>query len=202
MSRIDGYSSYAQAGGLYDKNPLRKTKTEKSPKSSDKVGEAPKLSERAKKLLEELKAKYKNADFMVAEYDTEEEAQEIMSRGTKEYSVLLDPKTLEQMASDEEVKEKYLGKLEEATRTLQNLKEKFEKEDGNVSASFGISFSEDGTLLLFAQLRKSEEGSKIQKEAKVKAGSLDELLQKIKEYNWEKAQEVQTVPGSKIDVSV
>ena len=54
MSRIDGYSSYAQAGGLYDKNPLRKTKTEKSPKSSDKVGEAPKLSEREKKLLEEL----------------------------------------------------------------------------------------------------------------------------------------------------
>ena len=27
-------------------------------------------------------------------------------------------------------------------------------------------------------------------------------MQKIKEYNWEKAQEVQTVPGSKIDVSV
>lgn len=201
MSRIDGYSSYAQTGGLYDKNPLRKTEAKKTP-TSDKAGEAPKLSERAKKLLEELKAKYKNADFMVAEYDTEEEAQEIMSRGTREYSVLIDPKTLEQMASDEEVREKYLGKLEEATRTLQDLKEKFEKEDGNVSASFGISFSEDGTLRLFAQLRKSEEGSKIQKEATVKAGSLDELLQKIKEYNWEKAQEVQTAPGSKIDVSV
>lgn len=202
MSRIDGYSSYAQTGGLYDKNPLRKTEAKKRTPTSDKAGEAPKLSERAKKLLEELKAKYKNADFMVAEYDTEEEAQEIMSRGTREYSVLIDPKTLEQMASDEEVREKYLGKLEEATRTLQDLKEKFEKEDGNVSASFGISFSEDGTLRLFAQLRKSEEGSKIQKEATVKAGSLDELLQKIKEYNWEKAQEVQTAPGSKIDVSV
>lgn len=202
MSRIDGYSSYAQTGGLYDKNPLRKTEAKKRTSTSDKAGEAPKLSERAKKLLEELKAKYKNADFMVAEYDTEEEAQEIMSRGTREYSVLIDPKTLEQMASDEEVKEKYLSKLEEATGTLQDLKEKFEKEDGNVSASFGISFSEDGTLRLFAQLRKSEEGSKIQKEATVKAGSLDELLQKIKEYNWEKAQDVQTAPGSKIDVSV
>ena len=52
-------------------------------------------------------------DFIVADYESEEEASAYLSRGTKEYSVLIDPELLEEMAADGKTKEKqeiYIGK--------------------------------------------------------------------------------------------
>ena len=36
-------------------------------------------------------------DFMVAEYEGDDEAAEYLSRGTKDYSVLIEPELLEKM---------------------------------------------------------------------------------------------------------
>lgn len=115
------------------------------------------LSDRAKALLEELKKKYTNMDFMVADYETDEEAQSYLSRGTKEYSVLIDPETLEEMASSEEAKSKYLGLIDEATSNLGGLKEKLE-EDGNTDVKrLGVSIGKDGSVSYFAELERSSE---------------------------------------------
>ena len=64
-----------------------------------------------------------NWDFFIANYSSDEEAQEYLSRGTKEYSVLIEPELLEEMAKDAETKEKYFGIIEDGTRQLDKIKE-------------------------------------------------------------------------------
>lgn len=80
-----------------EKIRIRKEQEEKRiEKKSDRVN----LSDKAQALLDEMKRKYSNMDFFVADYSSSEEASGIMSRGSKEYGVLLDPETLEAMAKD------------------------------------------------------------------------------------------------------
>ena len=59
----------------------------------------PQLSKGAQKLLEKLRNTYGNMDFMVADYKSAEEAQSVLSRGTKEVSVLFSSEELEKLAS-------------------------------------------------------------------------------------------------------
>ena len=183
----------------------------------DSASNQVKLSRGAQRLLEELRKKYSNMDFMVADYETEEEAQSYLSRGTKEYSVLIDPETLEEMASNSKVKEKYMGILEEATGKLSSLKDQL-KEEGkdDMTIHLGVSIGKDGTVSYFAELEKmsekqrerieesKEERAKEQEEkkraegkrgdfiapdnikrTKVTAGSIDELLEKIRSVDWD-----------------
>lgn len=60
-----------------------------SAKKANASGEgkkAPTLSKAAQNLLKELKKTYSNMDFIVADFETDEEAASLMSRGTAEYS--------------------------------------------------------------------------------------------------------------------
>ncbi|MBQ7724032.1 MAG: hypothetical protein IJT63_00360 [Lachnospiraceae bacterium] len=195
------------------------------------------LSDGAKKILEELKEKYgNNTDFFVANYSSEEEAQDYLSRGTKEYSVLIEPELLEEMARDSEAKEKYMGIIENGTKQLDEMKEELAAsgKDGDVK-NIGFSVNKDGTLSFFAQLEQStkaqaeriaekreKNAEKAEKEAEkrserlrdkrdsfakdqikkatVKAESAEELLEKIKNFDWEtvKAEE-KIMVGSKVD---
>ena len=111
------------------------------------------LSDKAKALLEELKQKYDNIDFFVADYSSDEEAQSYLDRGTKEYSVLIDPETLEAMAADEETKEKYTGMIDEATAKLADMKDQLE-ESGVQVKSLGVSIADDGSMTLFASIEE------------------------------------------------
>lgn len=116
------------------------------------------LSDKAKELLQQLKEKYKNMDFMVADYATEEEAQSYLSRGTKQFSVLIDPDTLEAMASDEATKTKYINILEESTAKLDGMQEQFAeeaKESGSEVKSVGMVLGSDGSVSYFAELEKA-----------------------------------------------
>ena len=133
----------------------REDKTERTRKTGATM--PVQLSDRAKALLEELKKKYTNMDFMVADYETDEEAQSYLSRGTKEYSVLIDPDTLEEMASSEEAKSKYLGLIDEATSNLSGLKEKLEEEGDTDVKRLGVSIGKDGSVSYFAELERSSE---------------------------------------------
>ena len=51
-----------------------------------------------------MQKKYGDRDFFVADYSSDDEAQRYLSRGSKEYSVLIEPELLEKMAADESVK--------------------------------------------------------------------------------------------------
>lgn len=164
------------------------------------------LSKNAQRLLEELKEKYSNMDFFVASYSSEAEAQKYLRRGTKEYSVLIDPETLEAMAADADVRAQYEDVLNGAGDKLTQLKEQL-GEDAEQIKSFGISIDSDGKVSYFAELdkisearreqverakeKKAEEKKAKEKKAEereleaekgrfVKADSIEELLEKIK----------------------
>lgn len=69
--------------------------------AADKTNTYDNLSTKAKALLDELKDKYTNMDFFVADFSSDEEAQSIMSAGTKDFSALFTGDELEKMANDE-----------------------------------------------------------------------------------------------------
>jgi len=216
----------------------KKAKNEKA-EEKDKIKSGKKsassLSENAKALLEELKKKYKNMDFMVASYDSDEEAKRYLSKGTKEYSVLIDPEELEKMAADPAYKEKNMAIIEDSTGRLKEMSSQLgDKEDEVVN--LGVSIDKDGNVSYFAELQKmsdkqkehiektreakKEDAAKAAKEEKAYAGgmktektsqkraviqadSAEELLEKIKEFNWDNVKEEKTQDtGSRFDFSI
>lgn len=162
MSFIEGYGVYQNQKNYYDTTTRNDKRTREggSASKSEKAGlsgkNQVKLSEKAQKLLEELQKTYGNMDFIVADYESEEEAQYYLSRGTKEYSVLIDPETLEEMASDSETKEKYLSILSGATTDLDSIKEKLQEEGTDVK-NIGITIDKDGNVSYFAELERMGE---------------------------------------------
>lgn len=191
------------------------------------------LSDKAKALLQELKKTYNNADIYVAEYETDEEAAEYLSRGSKDFSVLIDPEELERMAADDEVKKKNLNLLDESLGKLSEMKEEL-KETGREDevVTLGVNIGKDGQVSYFAELEKSgertkefvdkmledkkeanaEKADKVQdkynfehsKRATVSANSVEELLEQIKNFNWDNVKEETSIPmpGKNFDFTV
>ena len=233
MSKIEGYGVYQNSyyGSSVKNNAAKETgkqdKTDKTGKKESSV----QLSSKAKELLEDLKKKYNNMDFIVANYDSDEEAASYLSRGRKEYSVLIDPETLEEMASDEEAKEKYTGILEDAVGQLSEMEEKLGDKKDEVM-HLGITIGKDGQVSYFAELEKagerqkefiektienkraekSEREKKAQEEmashervqrTRVQADSVDELLEKINAVDWDQIKsEEKPGTGSRFDFTV
>lgn len=181
MNNINGFGFYQNAGmvgenikkfggrrpenekNVKDQGPAAEYVKDKKTDSVNGIQNGVELSDGAKKILEELKEKYgETTDFFVADYSTDEEAQEYLSRGTKQYSVLIEPELLEEMAKDEEVKNKYMGIIEDGTKQLDEIKEKLKEsgKEGEV-VNIGFSVNKDGTLSFFAKL---EQASKEQAE--------------------------------------
>lgn len=196
-----------------------------------------KLSEKAKALLQELKKTYNNADFYVAEYESDEEAADYLSRGSKEFSVLIDPEELERMANDDEVKKQNLALLDESLGKLGEMKEELKatgREDEVVS--LGVNIGKDGQVSYFAELEKAGERTKEfvdkiredkreaakeaeaekadkpqdkynyehTKRATVSADSVEDLLEQIKNFNWDTVKEQTTIPmpGKNFDFTI
>ena len=173
---INGGMLYTQAGILQNAKPAAggAKKAEKEKKTSSdvftpkaaaaKAGAATsplKLSEKAQAMLDKLKEKYGDrADIMVADYSSDEEASEIMGRGTKEFSILLTEDELEKMADDEEYEKENYGKIESAMTMGDKLKEQFSEDSETQITRFGISFNADGTTSFFAELEKVSQGQK------------------------------------------
>ena len=119
---------------------------------------------------------------------------DILSKAGKEFSVILTVEELEKMASDEKYEKEYMDKVQGARR----MSEQINKEYGVASASgeaasrtkvnkIGISINENGTTTFFAGLEKEEKQDEQTK--MVQADSIDELIERIKEANWNKAAE-------------
>lgn len=222
MNKVEGFSTYQSS--YYGTAAAKKETTKAEETKQTGTASTTQLSERAKKLLEELKKTYGNADFMVADYETDEEAASYLSRGTKEFSVLLDPETLEKMAADKDTKNQYLNKLDESMKQLTDMTKKLGDKKDEVS-HIGITINDDGTTSYFAELEKvsekqrerieknrenqKEEKAKESKEleekkrTRVTADSVEELLKKIQNVDWNqvKSENVSTV-GSRFDFSI
>lgn len=160
MSRIDAYQSYQNS--YYENQVKQKNETgraankDKAERTSGTSKKPVQMSDKAKELLEQLKKKYRNMDFFVADYDSEEEAKSYLSRGSKEYSVLMDPELLEEMANDEETKKKYLNVIDGAADQVKGMKNQLGDDLENVK-HLGFTIKDDGTVSYFAELEKSSE---------------------------------------------
>ncbi|WP_029321431.1 DUF6033 family protein [Butyrivibrio sp. AE3004] len=170
MSMVNGIgANYANQLSAYQTKNHHTGKTENTKKNDTQLGvlknkgisethvqEGVELSEGAKKLLDELKEKYGNMDFFVSNYSSDEEAEDIMSRGTKDYSVLIEPEILEQMAADEETKNKYMNIIDESTGKLDEIKEQL-KESGQEVESLGMKIDAEGAVSFFAKIKEQNE---------------------------------------------
>lgn len=238
MNNMNGIGSYnAMQKNIYG----TAAQSRKTAKADDKKTDETKktnsnslqLSDKAKALLQELKKTYNNADIYVAEYETDEEAAEYLSRGSKDFSVLIDPEELERMAADDEVKKKNLNLLDESLGKLSEMKEEL-KETGREDevVTLGVNIGKDGQVSYFAELEKSgertkefvdkmledkkeadaEKADKVQdkynfehsKLATVSANSVEELLEQIKNFNWDNVKEETSIPmpGKNFDFTV
>ena len=224
MDKVGNYSIYQK--NYYDnivKGRDKKSKANKADKSKNE--KQVQLSDAAKNLLKELREKYKNMDFIVADYETDEEADSYLSRGTKEFSVLIDPEELEKMAADDKVKEKNLALIEEASGNLKDMKEKLGSKGKEVK-NLGVSINNDGTLTYFANLEemsakqrerieearaeKREEAAKADnpfmrrhKHTKVQSDTVEGLLEAIRNVDWNNVKE-EEIPerGGRFDFSM
>lgn len=242
MNNMNGVGSYsAMQKNIYSSTAQSRktTKTDdKKTNGTKKTNNNPvQLSDKAKALLQELKRSYNNADFYVADYDSEEEASEYLSRGTKDYNVLIDPEELERMANDDEVKKQNLSLLDESLNKLGEMKEELKasgREDEVVS--LGVNIGKDGKVSYFAELEKAGERQKEfvdkiredkkeaakeaeaekagnpqdkynyehSKRATVSADNVEDLLEQIKNFNWDNVKEETTIPmpGKNFDFTV
>lgn len=184
MNTIGNYGMYQN--NLFDSavNQSKAKKQEKTSKTGKSDGtKGVQLSEKAKQLLQKLKSMYGDTDFIIANYETEEEAASYLSRGTKAYSVLLEPEVLEQMAADEETEQKYIAMIDDARSQLENMSNQLEEEGVDVK-KLGVTIGEDGTLSFFAELERVGEQQKERleqaKEKKQEEKKLEEKKQKHK----------------------
>lgn len=260
MSFIDGLGSYQNQAHNQVRNQKTGTRTNQANtrtyrNQTNKTGQAAKansagnvkLSDKAKALLEELRAKYADTDFMVADYSSDEEAQQYLSQGNKAFSVLIDPEDLEAMANDEQVKNKTLSLLDEARQNLTSLQDQLEEDGGTHVKNLGVTINTDGKVSYFAELEKMSQNQKdriekirenkadekaeaakkaekqkqeeamdavkadrfhtnlpqIDKHTTVQADSIEELLDKIRNVNWDEIPEEKAAPmGRRFDLNI
>ena len=207
------------------------------------------LSEKAQKLLNKLRNTYTNVDFMVADSDTGDEAKQVLSQYTREYSVLLTTDEIEKMASDEKFEKEYLSQIETAIGVTDNINEQydmsqsFESKGGyTVVSKYGVMVDADGKATLFADLNKLSDAQKeylekhrekvkeekkaeeakaekkeaeerleeiaeeadpfdepVEKSVRIEASNIHELLEKIKNLNWDDVAPNNTTVGTNFD---
>lgn len=131
-----------------------RAKTIEAAKNKDKTEDPEKtLSDKAKALLSELREKYKGYDFMIGNYETDEQASRVLSYGRgRDGNVLISPELLEKMASDESVKEKYFGIIDEAANSLDKVQDDLSEDGKSIVEKLGLTVGADGTVSYFAKL--------------------------------------------------
>lgn len=226
MDKIGSYGVYRN--NYYEKPQASKNGTSAASGSKSTKSSEPKqvqLSDGAVKLLNELKKTYGNMDFIVADYETDEEAASYLSRGRAQYSVLITPDELEKMASDEDAKNENLKILDNAISKLDEMKKEL-GEKGQEVSRLGITIGKDGEVSYFAELEKvsakqrerieekresnrEELKEEMKKQAKepvkrttVHASSVEELAEKIGNIDWSQIAEDTVTQGKRFDFTV
>ena len=187
---INGEAGQLQKAG-YDrpKCTVRQQQTSKY-KQIDENGiqEGVQLSSAAKKLLKELQEKYSNMEISVAEWSSDEEQDYYASKCTKDYSVLISPEALEQMAADESVREKYEAILDGAGESSKKMQEEL-GDDVKKIQSFTITIDKDGKVSYAVKLiqdfakhneKRTEEAKKAQQAKKEEEKKADKKKEEEK----------------------
>ncbi len=180
------------------------TETTRSKKYGSTIGK-PELSDKAAEYYSSLKEKYSNMEFVLVDNDSvetaEQQASKYMSSGKT--VVLVDAARIEEMASDESVRNKFEGLIENSVKQLEDMKNTLAANGADVKG-FGIRINDDGTSSFFAVIDKSLEQQKerIEKQQKehhedrikelrnkdvsamdiISASSIEELIERLSDY--------------------
>ncbi len=226
---MNGVNSYSVYQNTYKNNAVKEKSSQSTRKTESKdsyvTNGQKNLSKAAQELLEKLRASRSDMDIMVADFDKGDDAKEVLSRGTKEISVVFSSEELEKMAADEKYYEEKMAAVDGAIRMSEKINEQFgfENASGNGEVAegvnitkIGISFNSDGTTTLFAELEKVSEKQReriekaqekkqeavAEKRVVVQASSEEELLAKMNQIDWSKVKEDTQVEGRRFDFSV
>ena len=114
-----------------------------------------KLSETAKKYYEELKAKYKDMDFILVSKDMKEVAKANAGKyaNPNKMVVLIDEEKIERMAQDEQFRKQYESVIASAQSKLPQLQQALGS-SANIKG-FGMQVNNDGRASFFAVMDKS-----------------------------------------------
>ena len=204
---INGESRQLQKAG-YDRPKVTVKQQTGKYKEIDENGiqEGVKLSDAAKNLLKELQKKYSNMEISVANWSSDEEQDYYAGKCSKDYSVLIAPEALEQMAADESVRAQYESILDGAGENSKKMQEELGDDVKKIS-SFTITIDKDGKVSYAVKLlqdfaesnaKRSEDAKKAQQAKKeeekkadkkkeedrktetIQADSIDELIAAIK----------------------
>lgn len=158
------YQSYATqnvSAAAKKKETDNQVKGAETKKAAGEVKQ-PKLSDAAQKLLEKLRKTYGDTDFMVADFESDEEARAALSRGNKAVSVLFSSEEIEKMAADPKCEQEYMDRIKSALRMSVEINRRYNSEsadgkngNGTQIKNIGVSFNADGTTTFFAELEKS-----------------------------------------------
>lgn len=205
---INGKSRDIPKAGYSRPIAASKAETEYKTLDSNGIQEGIELSDSAKKVLEELREKYGNMEISVARWSTDDEQDYYARQTDKEYSVLIAPEALEDMAADADIRAKYESVLDSAGENFATLKEELGDDYGKIK-SFSVNIDKDGQVSYAVQLIKDfeERNSKISQKSDKKDGNaiLEEKRAKRKEeqkkIEKEKAKKESTerVEGSSIE---
>lgn len=110
------------------------------------------LSKEAKDYLATLQKKYPGYSFMVADFDTDEEAGRLLSQGRGEINVLITPDLLEKMATDESERAKYEGVISGAADQFAKIESNLSENGKSIIEKLGFTVNADGTTNFFASL--------------------------------------------------
>ena len=164
----------------------KKQSTENTQNRQTQQADAPQLSAKAQAYLDKMNRSYGNMEFLV--YSSGKDAKEVLSHSTKEVSVMLSREEIEKMASDE----KYAAEKMKGVQGALRMSEQINREFGYTSA-FGrkgknadtrisriaISFNDDGSTHIFAELEKSSRNQREQiEEARAEKRAEDKRTQK------------------------
>ncbi len=153
------YNAYADSSV---KAAEKKQTAESTQNRQTQQADAPQLSSKAQAYLDKLNGSYDNMEFLV--YNSNEDAKEVLSHSTKEVSVMLSREEIEKMASDEKYAAEKMKGVQGALRMSEQINREFgytsafgknsENADTRISR-IAISFNDDGSTNIFAELEKS-----------------------------------------------
>ncbi len=187
-------------------------RAEQTNRKNDKVENAkntigkPEISKETSNYYEQLKAKYKDVEFVLVEDEQMANAKQLAGdvETDKGLIVMVSESELEAMATDEATRTKNEQMIADALNQMPQMKA--ELEDAGVEVkSFGMEFHEDGSVSYFAVLdkfseaqkerienqkaEKAENAKEAQKSRKnervITASGIEELIKKIKDAAYE-----------------
>ena len=199
MSQLFGMDNILSSlKGNYDNNI-----NNENTKVKNTIGN-PSLSKEATSYYEELKAKHSDVEFVLVSEDQKETAKEQAAniRSNKSMIVLITEDEVEQMATDESIREKNENIISDAKAKMPDLMEQL-KESGTNVKSFGMEFDDNGNASYFAVVDKSMaaqkeriENKQAEKRAEEKSDSTEA---KAKKFHGGRKEDLTTITASSME---